>query len=101
MFGRAAYTAEDAAYYHHYSHQVLGRNEAQMFLCRVAAGSVSEEGMDWDSSIVKPPDGYDSIRGVVDLSGAAVYHAVMMYETNQLYAAYLITYRDYHRRGKL
>ena len=78
LFGKGAYCAEDAAYVD--KSFAYRRNPAapQMFLVRVAAGSVFEA-PSTDNTIVHPPKGFDSIRGTV----AANHKAIMAYDLNQ------------------
>jgi O-acetyl-ADP-ribose deacetylase (regulator of RNase III) len=88
MFGRAAYTAEDSAYSDSYRHN-LGDGNAHMFLVRVAAGRIFDGVSSQCRNFIKPPEGYDSVRGEV----SAGQKAIMVYQTDSTYPAYLITYK--------
>jgi hypothetical protein len=104
FFGRAAYFSERTAYCDNSGYKYCGddipfprpHNLAQLFVVRVAAGlseqlqhSVATE------ELIKPGIGYHSVRGNVD--GRTM--AIMTYECNQAYPAYLVTYetRTYRR----
>ena len=93
MFGIAAYTSERSEYSHdtRYRHELADGIHAQMFLVRVAAGRIFEvETYDEKyKTTVKPPDGFDTIRGPV----LGDCKALMVYNTDQAYPAYLITYK--------
>jgi len=91
MFGRAAYTAEDAVYSDSgYRHNLSG-NQAQIILARAAVGSVKDDfpyGPD-SRSLKEAPPGFDSVRGKVMEPD---FFAVMLYNIDQGYPAYLVTY---------
>ena len=93
MFGIAAYTAELSEYSHlkEYRHELADGIHAQMFLVRVTAGRIFEvEAYDEKyKKDVKPPEGFDSVRGPV----RGDFKALMVYNTDQAYPAYLITYK--------
>lgn len=80
LFGRAAYTAEDGAYvdggYYSVDPASGGR---QMFLVRVAAGRVYDAPA-VNTALVRPPEGFDSVRGQV----AAPFFAIMAYSLGQV-----------------
>jgi len=90
FYGKAGYTAEDAAYSHNYRYNVPGGKLAQMFLVRVAAGKIQEIAVRKpEHTQMKHPDrGFDSVRG--DVSGGMM--AIMVYEPDVAYPAYLLTY---------
>lgn len=89
-FGRAAYTADDAQYCDGAYSYSLPDGKAQMFLVRVAAGNIHEYKVRTEAhrSLRTPPDGCDSVRGPVTETNKAI----MVYQTEQAYPAYLITY---------
>ena len=93
MFGNAAYTSERSEYSHlkEYRHELADGIHAQMFLVRVTAGRIFEvEAYDEKyKKDVKPPEGFDSVRGPV----RGDFKALMVYNTDQAYPAYLITYK--------
>ncbi|EGD79315.1 hypothetical protein PTSG_09729 [Salpingoeca rosetta] len=99
MFGRGAYFAEYMSYSDSYAFPVqpptmnhfssrygTGAGVRQVFIARVAAGKVEERSS--DSSIVRPSDGYDSVTGTV----SANHKAIIIYDLQQAYPEYLITY---------
>lgn len=90
FFGRAAYTAEDASYSHGYRYHYPD-GSAQMLLVRVAAGVVYEvqQRTAAHEKLREPPQGFDSVRGYV--TGRE--KAIMVYQTDSAYPAYLITYQ--------
>jgi hypothetical protein len=91
-FGIAAYSAEDALYSDSYRYNDPSSNGlAQMFLVRVAAGNICEVDKREDSHrlIVKPPAGFDSVRGCVREPN---FMAIMVYQPDSAYPAYLLTY---------
>ncbi|RYH31394.1 NYN domain-containing protein [archaeon] len=89
LFGRAAYTADDAQYSDSYRY-TLPDGKAQMFLVRVAAGNIFEVSVRTEAhkGLRTPPEGHHSIRGPV----TETHKAIMVYQTDQAYPAYLITY---------
>ena len=92
LFGIAAYTAEDALYSDQkYAHQ-LADGTRQMFLVRVAAGNVHEVTTRTiaHQSLVHPPSGFDSVRGCVL---GPDFMAIMVYQPDSAYPAYLLTYQ--------
>jgi len=92
-YGRAAYTAEDVEYSDSYRYNIPGTNLSQIFLVRVAAGRIKEveqrtaEHKEWKH----PPSGYNSVRGDVR-NGENM--AIMVYQPEQAYPCYLITYEQ-------
>ena len=91
LFGIAAYTAEDASYSHGYRYDV-GDGTYQMFLVRVAAGNIEEIATPTaaQKEYRKPSPGFDSVRGYVGKN----FKAIMVYQPDLAYPAYLLTYRD-------
>ena len=59
-----------------------------MFLSRVCLGTVYRAPHQ-DTSILKPPDGRDSIHGSVDANG---HEEFIIYDGNQAYPEYLIEF---------
>jgi len=90
FFGRGAYFAEDTAYSHLYRFHIPGdKKHCQMFLAHVIAGKI-EQKREKDSSIVIPTPPYNSVRGPLN----ATHQGIIVYELNQSYPAYLVTYED-------
>jgi len=91
LFGIAAYTAEDALYSDTYRHN-LDDGTRQMFLVRVAAGNVYEVANRTDEHklLPRPPNGFDSVRGCVREPN---FMAIMVYQPDSAYPAYLLTYK--------
>lgn len=90
LYGKGAYTTANANYSDGpYSYNIEGTNLKQMFLCRVAAGTMYFE----NESIIKnkPPDNYDSILGNAEWYGK-FYDNIVTYHKDSVYPAYLITY---------
>jgi hypothetical protein len=89
-YGKGAYTAEDAAYADGYRYKYPD-GMAAMFLVRVAAGRIFEveTRTQEHSQYIKPPVGNDSVRGDV----AAGQKAIIVYQTDSAYPAYILTYR--------
>lgn len=100
LFGIAAYSAEDAKYSHGYSFtsgvDASGGTTNQMFLVRVAAGKVFEVATRTEEhrKLVVPPVGFDSVLGYV----SAKHKAIMVYQTDSAYPAYLLTYRSIEKK---
>lgn len=94
FYGKGAYCAEDATYCDRYRHllpKIEGKiQEAQMFLVRVAAGPICNiaQRTDEHKKLMNPPDGYKSVRGIVDKDHVAI----IVYRYESAYPAYLITY---------
>ena len=114
MWGRASYFAYNASYSHKYGFR-LPDAQMQMFVARVVVGKnhrititkkekrEGDEGREEqymkeiifdnkgdtpsDGSIIKPPDGYDSVSG--ETGSSLVY---MVYENGRAYPEYLVTY---------
>jgi len=93
LYGIAAYTAEDAKYSHDYSFTYdSNEKKSQMFLVRVAAGKVHEVAVrsEEHAKLITPPSGFDSVRGCVRSPN---FMAIMVYQPDSAYPAYLLTYR--------
>ena len=90
-FGIAAYTAEDALYSDKFCYNLVDGTR-QMFLVRVAAGTVHEVATRTGAhqSLVHPPSGFDSVRGCVLEPN---FMAIMVYQPDSAYPAYLLTYK--------
>jgi hypothetical protein len=90
LYGRAGYTAEDAAYSDFYRYNVPGGKLAQMILVRVAAGKIQEISVHTNEhrQMLHPDKGFDTVRG--DVKGGMM--AIMVYEPFLAYPAYLLTY---------
>ena len=89
-YGRGAYFTDDASYTNSYAftHQ---NGDKQVFLAYVARGKV-EQKQTWDNVtrlIKHPSPGYQSICGPITGS----HHGLIVYELNQSYPAYLVSYR--------
>ena len=92
MYGQSAYTAEDTQYSHaNYRTNLPDGIHAQLFLVRVAAGDMHEcaEHKTEYGALKIPPNGKDSVRGPV--GGGHI--AIMVYDQDLAYPAYLITYK--------
>jgi hypothetical protein len=94
FYGRGSYFTDDAAYTHNYSYHPPSSTgdskERQVFLALVAQGlSEQKETKDQRTGIKIASPGFQSIRGPI--SGPL--QGVVVYELNQCYPAYLITYR--------
>jgi hypothetical protein len=94
FYGRGSYFTDNAAYTHPYSYTQPSSpgdpEERQVFLALVAQGlSEQKETKDQRTGIKTPGPGFQSIRGPI--KGAL--QGVVVYELNQCYPAYLITYR--------
>jgi hypothetical protein len=90
MFGRGTYSAETTKYSHDGYRFRMADGMAQIIVARVAAGKVKHLPYSTETqSLVRPPDGYDSVRG--NVGGT---EAVIVYETAQAYPAYLVTYKE-------
>lgn len=86
-YGRGCYFAYSMTYSHNYSFKVNRGKQYQAFIGLVAAGE-SEIRQKIDRSIIKPKDGYDSVRGLVtDLDWA-----IIIYNLSSAYPQYLVTY---------
>lgn len=91
FYGRGAYFAEDTSYSHNYAHR-LASGHFQMFLCQVAAGKV-EQKHNIDRNIRMPSPGFHSVRGPIrKLPNGALQHGIVVYENNQSFPTYLVTY---------
>jgi hypothetical protein len=93
FYGRGSYFTDDAAYTHNYAYCLPDgdKSERQVFLAFVTQGkSEQKEETDRRSGhIMNPSAGYQSIRGPI--SGSL--QGIVVYEFNQSYPAYLVTYR--------
>jgi len=88
-YGRGSYFTSDTSYAHRYSYKCPNTdNERQIFLALVAQGRVEQKSA-VDSSIRVPKEGCQSVRGPVLES----IQGLVVYEHNQSYPAYLVTYR--------
>eukprot|EP00045_Choanoeca_perplexa_P018184 m.281223 g.281223 ORF g.281223 m.281223 type:complete len:1746 (-) comp17739_c0_seq6:2113-7350(-) len=89
MFGRGAYFAERSEYSAQNRYVYTNaRGEKQMIVAKVAAGVVQSLHQS-NPSIIKPAEGYHSVRGyVLDPD----YYAIIVYEVSQSYPAYILTY---------
>lgn len=88
LFGRATYLAEDAAYSARGYTFKKSPTCHQMLLVRTLVGRTFKAPTQ-DNTLVKPPQGYDSVTGLVTAS----HRAVMVYNLAQAYAEYLISYK--------
>jgi hypothetical protein len=62
MWGRAIYFAQNASYSLSYAFS-HGNSAKGMFLARVLLGNCMDTGANNDSSLVVPPEGYNSVKG--------------------------------------
>lgn len=88
MFGPGAYTAGNAFYSNSYFYS-LNKNEAQMVLCRVAAGVMyfcSNKNIN-KNGFKKTPEGTDSL-----LADTEDYENIVTFQKDSIYPAYIITY---------
>jgi len=83
-WGKASYFAMNASYSHTYAFD--SPEGKQMFSARVAIGKSMN--MTTDQSLIKPPEGYDSVSGITH--GSVVH---MVYENGRAYPEHLITYQ--------
>lgn len=90
FYGRAAYFAVDAVYSDGYAHvsTSVRTGVRTMFLCRVAVGKAKDLRDGQHRTLVKPPDGCDSVLGTVALSR----DAYMVYNDSQCYPEYEVWY---------
>eukprot|EP00045_Choanoeca_perplexa_P017967 m.272918 g.272918 ORF g.272918 m.272918 type:complete len:248 (-) comp17681_c0_seq4:65-808(-) len=89
LFGRGSYFAERSSYSTSYEYKTLD-GKKQMFLARIAAGTVDERGMRRDQAIIMPKPGHDSVRGNVREPDNMAY---IIYDLAQSYPSYLLTYK--------
>lgn len=93
MFGKATYTAENAAYSddRNYCYDLPDGKSRQMFLCRFAAGTVLEMTYgEASQQLLRQPKEADSVRG--DVVPGSNFFALMSYTDYQVYPAYLVTF---------
>ena len=88
LFGRAAYFAYDPVYSHTYRHETGTTGEAQMFLASVIGGNVEMRAA-IDKEIKHPKPGYHSIDGPL----TDRFRGLMVYDLDQAYPCYLVTYK--------
>ncbi|EGD79316.1 hypothetical protein PTSG_09730 [Salpingoeca rosetta] len=90
LFGRGAYFAELMEYSDRGYAYVCPDDptKRQVFIARVAAGKVEERGSNCDQSIKHQSPGFDSVGGMV----TATHKAIIIYDLQQAYPEYLITY---------
>jgi hypothetical protein len=90
FYGRGSYFTDDASYSDGYAY-VHPDGYKQLFLAYVAAGSAEQKQASDQRSgrIMNPSPGFQSIRGPIlgSLQG------IVVYELNQSYPAYLVSYR--------
>jgi hypothetical protein len=86
MWGVALYVAVNASYSDMYSSDGPDDTSRQFFVTRAALGRTKD--LEADSSIRKPPPGFESVQGV---TGESRVH--MLYDLGQVYSEYLVTYR--------
>ena len=93
-YGKGVYLAKDAILSHGYRH-VDEHGFCQMLVVRVALGDISYQRSNTVAPPMKPQEegglavSYDSIQG--QLSGYPIY---IVHNNDQMYPAYVITYRD-------
>jgi len=88
FFGRASYLAEDAKYSSD-GYSYADAAGSQLFLVQAAVGTPKELALARDGSLIKPPDGFDCVHGNVKPN----HDAYMLYDINQAYCSYLVTYK--------
>jgi hypothetical protein len=88
LFGRAAYFAYDPVYSHTYRHETGITGEAQMFLASVVGGNV-EMRPAVDKEIKHPKPGCHSVDGPL----TDRFRGLMVYDLDQAYPCYLVTYK--------
>ena len=88
LFGRASYFAYDVLYSHTYRHETGVAKEAQMFLSMVTAGNVEMRDKT-DKEIKHPKQGCHSVDGPL----TDRFRGLMVYDLDQAYPAYLVTYK--------
>lgn len=88
-FGRGAYFTDDGAYAHNWAYKVPGTDgqERKFFLALVARGAV-EMKYQIEKTIKTPSPGFQSVQGPITPSN----QGTVVYELNQSYPAFLITY---------
>jgi hypothetical protein len=87
LFGRATYFAYDVLYSHTYRHETGVAKQAQMFLSMVTAGNVEMRDKT-DKEIKHPKQGCHSVDGPL----SDRFRGLMVYDLDQAYPAYLVTY---------
>ena len=108
FYGRGAYFSDNAAYSdEHFAFTVPstptleGGAHRQLILARVLCGRTRDYGVDKDHTLVRPPDGYDSVcGGPHKVSSKSVHscHMTVVYDRAQVYPQYIVTYRKVPRQ---
>ena len=103
FYGRGAYFSDNAAYSdEHFAFTVPGTStleggaHRQLILARVLCGRTCDYGVDRDHTLVRPPDGCDSVRGGPHKVKSKSVHSCRMtvvYDRAQVYPQYIVTYR--------
>ena len=95
FFGSGAYFTDDGAYAHKYAYRgnVPGASGiSQMFLAYVAAGAFEQKQQKdiRQGNLCHPGKDFQSIKGPIE----GVTEGIVVYELNQSYPAFLITYKS-------
>eukprot|EP00697_Spironema_sp_BW2_P005086 gnl/Spiro4/16863_TR9077_c0_g2_i1.p1 gnl/Spiro4/16863_TR9077_c0_g2~~gnl/Spiro4/16863_TR9077_c0_g2_i1.p1 ORF type:complete len:230 (+),score=31.67 gnl/Spiro4/16863_TR9077_c0_g2_i1:50-691(+) len=87
MYGRGVYFAYATSYSDNSYAHVLPSGERQLFVAKVTRGLVEQRSQS-DTSIKVPAGNHNSVEGPVGST-----RAIILYDVNQAYPAYLVTYR--------
>ena len=103
FYGRGSYFCDNAAFCdEHFAFMVPsastleGGAHRQLILASVLCGRTCDYGVEKDSTLVRPPDGYDSVRGGPHKGSASSTHScsvTVVYDPAQVYPQYIVTYR--------
>jgi len=103
-YGRGAYFADNAAYSDENfaftvpsTSAVEGGPHRQLILARVLCGRTRGFGVSIDTTLVRPPDGFDSVRGgphKFNPDSVHSCHMTVVYDRAQVYPQYIVTYRQ-------
>ena len=107
FYGRGAYFSDNAAYSdEHFAFTVPstsaieGGPHRQLILARVLCGRTYDYGVRIDTKLVRPPAGFDSVRGGPHSVTSKSVHSCRMtvvYDRTQVYPQYIVTYRKVPR----
>ena len=103
-YGRGAYFSDNAAYSDENfafmvpsTSAVEGGPHRQLILARVLCGRTRDCGVSIDTTLVRPPDGFDSVRGgphKFNPDSVHSCHMTVVYDRAQVYPQYIVTYRQ-------
>jgi hypothetical protein len=103
FYGHGLYVAEKSEYSDQYSFKNTDGAKRSIFLVRVALGEFRVYGSAQDNSLTKPPKNartgrmYDSVQGGPH-SGSMMY---VVYDLQQVYPEYIVTYSKYKKTSTL